>query len=226
MESQEMEDQKPHICGTCFQVFDSEDLLKIHDQLCINKRSDSKEMEDTEEKPKICETFCLVLELEESYQEHKSACSEQKPIGQVEMESDVEFKNNDSKLHVCSICKIVFNSEDSWRNHSISCSEKKPFVCEVCHLEFKDEDQMNQHKEEIHETEHRFYADIMNDFVKYEPEDDKSEVQCSNVDNGPLQKFISQHRTQTRKKLHQCDVCNKSFNKTTHLNIHYRIHTG
>ena len=146
MESQEMEDQKPHICGTCFQVFDSEGLLEIHDQLCGRKTSESMQMEDTEEKPKVCETCCLVFELEEAYQEHKSVCSTQKRIGQVQMETEMELGNNDNKLHVCGICKMVFNSEDLWRNHNLRCSEEKPLVGEIYHFGLEDRNEMIQHE--------------------------------------------------------------------------------
>ena len=50
----------------------------------------------------------------------------------------------------------------------------------------------------------------------------------SSIDKGLLEKVVlpGKSRVSTGKKLHQCDVCNKSFGHRGHLNIHYRIHTG
>ena len=77
-ESASMDDtQNKCICDMCYQMFDSEDLLEIHRQLCRNEKEMSQSLErvDNEEKPHKCETCSLAFDSGNLYEKHKLACT-------------------------------------------------------------------------------------------------------------------------------------------------------
>ena len=99
-------DQKPHVCHTCYEIFDSEDQLKLHSQLCGLKTPESAEQDDSigvvdfktepaEWEVFVCDMCYLAFESEEAYKEHKLTESVQ-DIVKPEPDSD-EFEPDDDE---------------------------------------------------------------------------------------------------------------------------------
>ena len=210
----EQTEEKPHICDTCYLVFESEIVYKQHQVNCRdvtrnndNGMKESMKMELTEEKPFMCQTCSMVFDSEESYEEHEPTCCDRKATEQVEAANKLGVGNDEKELHVCSTCHMIFRSEDLWRNHS--CSRKKKFVCETGHQMAWQEGECND----------------IGSIQKCEPDAEESErgVNSMNVVQNSMLTDVS--AKSTIKKPHQCTVCEKSFRKKGDLTRHSRIHT-
>ena len=230
-------DQKPHVCSTCYQIFDSQQLLKIHDQLCSEKPPEPMHnygynlyAEHTAEKPHLCGTCNLAFECEGKFKEHKLTCNGSTLSFHAEEDSSVELGSAGIKLYHYSTCQIPFHTAELWRNHTVSCSEKKPFVCDICQLGFSQENEIIQHNEKhvcgigrtiTTETSTNFQEDNIasNGDILHKCD------QCGKSFSSTfkLNRHVKRHSVE---KLHKCEKCNASFGTKQCLARHNLIHSG
>ena len=146
------DEEKPHVCDTCFGAFESEELYKEHKAYCSdgktvgaliemenvspkreNKITASIKTNHTEENPHICGECCGVFGSKDLYNRHMLTCNKGKPVEQLKAEGD-KVETDGYKLYISGAEIEQFTN-----------NEDKQYLCNMCQITFSSEDLWRNH---------------------------------------------------------------------------------
>lgn len=130
------------------------------------------------------------------------------------------FTHTGIKLFPCDLCEKAYTRSDHLNRHRIE-THFSDFTCDVCSAEFDNKRSLSIHKR-VHTPKELIYVNK----EKKSPEKPTGYPCPLCKDMQPdLETHTAHMLTHGWKKVHTCSVCNKSFLRKCHLNVHEKIHS-
>ena len=123
-----MEDmeEKPHVCSSCYEIFDTADILENHKEACL------------ERKPFVCQNCQMTFEEESELVQHHL---------------EQHLKRNENECQAQEKEKYVKIKEDlDEEEESESCGKTNLFICHICNVTFQEESYRIKHISEQHHS--------------------------------------------------------------------------
>ncbi|KAJ8956500.1 hypothetical protein NQ318_019218 [Aromia moschata] len=150
--------------------------------------------------------------------------------------------HSETRPFACSECDMKFKFRQSLQRHRLrhSCirphkcdicgKRETPFICSICNKGYRSSTSLKKHKEVKHSEE----TDIR-DESKNEDDQNKDDDPSENSNKRKCKicnKMLHKHGFGTHMRIHTvekkkfiCTICNKNFQKNSHLERHLRTHT-
>lgn len=113
----------------------------------------------------------------------------------------------EDRPHICHICSASFKTKSKLQFHQHKHSEIREFICSNCFKAFKTKNDLNQH-EKIHNSGPSECADCLQIFASRKSFDGHRRT-CE----------FKPPKEARKKKEYYCDLCQKSFSKSSHLKV-------
>ena len=234
MDDMEELEEKLHVCGSCYHIFDSEVLLTIHSQQCGGQLEQSPvqtndgvldiKTEHHEEKPQIHK---LGYEFEHVHTDHKLTGNWRKchdannrkdtKMGPDLIDGESKPDNGDSNdgVKISNEYTDELIESDAANPEDGDHSRGKPHICDQCGKSFRYKSRLIRHLV-VHRS--MVAKRSMRKYTHKCEQCDKAFTQKSNLDR---HKF-----THTGERPHKCHQCEKTFRYKDNLENHLFIHTG
>ncbi|XP_070199755.1 zinc finger protein 721-like [Littorina saxatilis] len=154
-------------------------------------------------RPYICEVCAKTFQSSRQLKQHMTEVHNY--VGGAPPSQDSSFS--------CQQCSFKTHSKARLRIHSRIHTTQRERICDVCGAILSSPVSLKHHKERLHETSADDYS------FACELCEKRFRIRSS------LLSHLRWHK-KGDVRAYQCQFCPKAFKKTTHLNIHERIHTG
>ena len=231
---EESSEEEQHLCGICYEGFDSEESLEIHYRICSEKM------------PFACGTCQLTFEHEEEMLQHQTNEHQDEMEGIItdpdppEESNEMDQGNDEYKPFVCNVCCEAFQSIELLNEHTSVHVESKGMTCNTCSSEFTNLYAYLKHRitHEIEETNQGDGKMSHHKVKETNPGDGKlshQKVKEANISIGmsycchmcsknfSTRYGLDQHE-KSHSKDHQCNVCRRPFPTKSRLTKHMQIH--
>ena len=225
-----MEDveEKPHICSTCYLVFESKDLFAGHSLLCCSSKPEKGEIFGT-----VPWQAHEIQQYPEVKNEETTQCSDDIS------NTKTVISQSDIKIEKGIVCEDVGESKESREKYRELCETKESIsFAEESELNIKGEDDVSASDIVTKPTDLVLQKIVLCSFCHTVVEENEliqhlETHKLKQLNENPTKKETDKNNKacsgEERKrveKLYQCQQCSKCFKSNYHLRRHVKVHTG